>query len=72
MWGCRVKLRSDDSEGEELSAGDGSGSWFSRDAAKLLDISGSEMKAYEEWVEADVAEVTEVVEVVRSRGEDRN
>lgn len=39
---------------------------LSSDAAKLLDISGSETKAYDERVE-----VVEVVEVVRSRAESR-
>lgn len=37
---------------------------LARDAAKLLDISGSDINAYEEWVD-----VVDVVDVVRSRSE---
>lgn len=37
---------------------------LARDAAKLLDISGSETNVYEEWVD-----VVDVVDVVRSRCE---
>lgn len=57
----------DDSAGEgEISSA--SETWpLSRDAAKLLEISGSEMNAYDECVEA-----VDTVEEVRSRPERRD
>ena len=59
----------DDKVGEEMTVSSASEPEImpaSREAAKLLEISGSESTAYEDWVE-----VVEVVEIVRSRAERR-
>lgn len=60
----------DESAGEESTASSTSEpetSPASSEAAKLLEISGSDTNAYEDWVE-----VAESVEVVRSRCERRD
>jgi hypothetical protein len=53
----------DESAGEGMTRSSASETWpLSRDAAKLLEISGSDTKAYEDGVDAD-----EVVDIVRTR-----
>jgi hypothetical protein len=52
----------EDCAGDEYTSSASDACPLSREAAKLLEISGSDTKAYEEWVE-----VVDAVEIVRSR-----
>jgi len=57
----------EDRAGEGVTISSASETWaLSSDAAKLLEISGSDTKAKEDWVD-----VVDMVEVVRSRAERR-